>query len=56
MSQDVFGSRLGRIHMTKQDLGKLQTRKLKGLKRKAPTEESVKTSPKQARTEEDMDV
>ncbi|KAK8373782.1 hypothetical protein O3P69_017388 [Scylla paramamosain] len=33
ISKDVFGSRLGRIHMTSQDLGGLQTRKLKGLKK-----------------------
>lgn len=34
VSYDAFGSKLGRIHMEKQDLGKLQTRKLKALKRK----------------------
>lgn len=33
ISKDVFGSRLGRIHMTSQDLGGLQTRKMKGLKK-----------------------
>jgi len=32
ISQDSFGSTLGRIHMTPQDLNKLQTRKIKGLK------------------------
>lgn len=32
ISKDVFGSKLGRIHMEKQDLGNLQTRKMKGLK------------------------
>lgn len=31
---DNFGSVLGRIHMQKQDLSKLQLRKMKGLKRK----------------------
>jgi len=36
ISEDAFGSRLGRIHMTPQDLGKLQTRKLKGLKEDDP--------------------
>ncbi|KAK3857880.1 hypothetical protein Pcinc_035892 [Petrolisthes cinctipes] len=30
--KDPFGTRLGRVHMTKQDIGKLQTRKMKGLK------------------------
>lgn len=34
VSQDVFGTQHGRIHMQSQDLSKLQTRKLKGLKRK----------------------
>eukprot|EP00062_Callorhinchus_milii_P009323 gi/632952999/ref/XP_007892156.1/ PREDICTED: LOW QUALITY PROTEIN: ribosome production factor 2 homolog [Callorhinchus milii] len=33
ISQDVFGTTYGRIHMQKQDLSKLQTRKLKGLKK-----------------------
>jgi len=37
VSEDAFGSRLGRIHMTPQDLGKLQTRKVKGLKKGAGT-------------------
>ncbi|CAI4606447.1 rRNA-binding ribosome biosynthesis protein rpf2 [Saccharomyces cerevisiae] len=31
---DIMGDKLGRIHMGKQDLGKLQTRKMKGLKSK----------------------
>jgi len=34
ISMDPFGNRLGRIHMEKQDLSKLQTRKRKGLKRR----------------------
>ncbi|XP_032877892.1 ribosome production factor 2 homolog [Amblyraja radiata] len=34
LSRDVFGTSYGRIHMEKQDLAKLQTRKMKGLKRK----------------------
>lgn len=33
INRDVFGTKLGRVHMTKQDLGKLQTRKMKGLKK-----------------------
>ncbi|XP_060084935.1 ribosome production factor 2 homolog isoform X2 [Ylistrum balloti] len=33
ISHNPFGSKLGRIHMDKQDLGKLQTRKMKGLKK-----------------------
>lgn len=33
---DEFGDQLGRIHMVKQDFGKLQTRKMKGLKDSVP--------------------
>lgn len=33
VSHDAFGTKLGRIHVGKQDVGRLQTRKLKGLKR-----------------------
>ncbi|XP_010187304.1 PREDICTED: ribosome production factor 2 homolog, partial [Mesitornis unicolor] len=40
ISHDVFGTTYGRIHMQKQDLGKLQTRKMKGL-RKRPAEKSA---------------
>lgn len=48
ISRDPFGSKLGRIHMQKQDLNKLQTRKMKGLKRKgaksALSDDSAKKS------------
>ena len=30
---DIVGDKMGRIHLGKQDLGQLQTRKMKGLKR-----------------------
>ncbi|MCL4136173.1 UNVERIFIED_CONTAM: hypothetical protein GTU68_017839 [Idotea baltica] len=44
ISQDVFGTKLGRVHMTKQDLSQLQTRKMKGLKtKKKATEASTST-------------
>lgn len=33
ISMDVMGDKMGRIHLGKQDLGTLQTRKMKGLKR-----------------------
>jgi len=33
ISRDEFGTKLGRVHMQKQDLGKFQTRKIKGLKK-----------------------
>lgn len=37
ISKDAFGTKLGRIHMMKQDVARLQTRKMKGLK-KTPEE------------------
>lgn len=33
VSMDIMGDKIGRIHLGKQDLGDLQTRKMKGLKR-----------------------
>ncbi|KAJ3048388.1 rRNA-binding ribosome biosynthesis protein rpf2 [Rhizophlyctis rosea] len=36
---DDIGDKFGRVHMGKQDLGKLQTRKMKGLKRAATDDE-----------------
>ncbi|CAL8315127.1 unnamed protein product [Merluccius merluccius] len=39
ISHDAFGTKLGRLHMQKQDLSKLHTRKMKGLrKRRGPAE------------------
>jgi len=38
-SRNALGTEHGRIHMTKQDLGQLQTRKLKGLKKRRGEEE-----------------
>ncbi|XP_072264868.1 ribosome production factor 2 homolog [Pyxicephalus adspersus] len=40
ISHDTFGTKYGRIHMQKQDLGKLQTRKVKALK-KRPAEKKA---------------
>ena len=34
ISHDAFGTKLGRVHMQKQDLSKLQTRKMKGLRKR----------------------
>jgi ribosome production factor 2 len=34
IEHDAMGDQYGRIHMEKQDFSKLQTRKMKGLKRK----------------------
>ena len=33
METDLVGDKIGRIHLGRQDLGELQTRKMKGLKR-----------------------
>jgi len=33
ISTDIVGDKIGRIHLGKQDLKELQTRKMKGLKR-----------------------
>lgn len=33
VSMDIMGDKIGRIHLGKQDLSGLQTRKMKGLKR-----------------------
>ena len=41
MSHDSFGSKMGRVHMKRQDFGKLQTRKVKGLKRSRDTRDSA---------------
>lgn len=48
-SKDVFGTKLGRVHMTKQDYGKLQTRKMKGLKK---TSQNKKLNAKNSSGEE----
>lgn len=50
VSQDAFGSTLGRIHMEKQDFGKLQTRKMKGLKRKNDAPETQEKTNKRLKT------
>lgn len=34
ISHDAFGTKFGRLHMQKQDLNKLQTRKMKGLRKR----------------------
>jgi len=40
MSYDAFGTKEGQVHMQRQDYGKLQTRKMKGLKRQLDTTET----------------
>ncbi len=37
VSRDVFGTKLGRVHMQRQDFSKLQIRKIKGLKQSKKT-------------------
>ena len=37
VSYDAFGTKEGQVHMKRQDYTKLQTRKMKGLKRKLDT-------------------
>ena len=50
ISHDVFGTKTGRIHMHKQDLNKLQTRKVKALKRTADkTDDNNKTKRKKTK-------
>ncbi|OAA64895.1 Brix domain protein [Cordyceps fumosorosea ARSEF 2679] len=41
ISTDTIGDKLGRIHIGKQDLGTMQTRKMKGLKRSRLDDEEV---------------
>lgn len=41
MSYDAFGTKEGQVHMQRQDYGKLQTRKMKGLKRQLDTKETL---------------
>ncbi|KAJ5731408.1 Ribosome production factor [Penicillium malachiteum] len=38
ITMDSIGDKVGRVHLAKQDLGNLQTRKMKGLKRRAGME------------------
>ena len=52
ISQDAFGSKLGRIHMQKQDLDNLQTRKMKGLKRKHSEKKQERSAKKSKQTED----
>lgn len=42
ISRDAFGTKEGKVHMQRQDYSKLQTRKMKGLKRKQETKETQK--------------
>lgn len=46
VSYDSFGTKEGKVHMKRQDYAKLQTRKMKGLKRKSDTSETHGTKNK----------
>ncbi|XP_042234809.1 ribosome production factor 2 homolog [Homarus americanus] len=58
VSKNVFGTKLGRVHMTKQDMGKLQTRKMKGLKKatQKKDENSKKSPGEESKTSVPMDI
>jgi ribosome production factor 2 len=49
---DVIGDKIGRIHLGRQDLGTLQTRKTKGLKRGRDDSASPRTSDRNESVEE----
>lgn len=40
IKRDTFGTKLGRVHMTSQDVSKLQTRKMKGLRKQKKTSDT----------------
>ena len=47
VSHDVFGTKLGRVHMQRQEFSRLQTRKIKGLKRSKDTDKQGPNRKKQ---------
>ncbi|XP_046977942.1 ribosome production factor 2 homolog [Vanessa cardui] len=50
-STDAFGTKLGRIHMGKQDINRLQTRKMKGLKKSMEEKKQMLLKKKMAKKE-----
>lgn len=48
ISRDAFGAKHGRIHMGKQDVSRLQTRKMKGLKKTPEEKKKVRMEKKKA--------
>ena len=56
INHDVFGTKLGRIHMESQDFDTLQIRKMKALKRQKPAddkkEDNKEVDSKKSRTDE----
>lgn len=51
ISHDVFGTSFGRVHMQKQDLSKLKTRKMKGLRKRKGEVVNEDQEPKVAKVE-----
>ncbi|CAG5027913.1 unnamed protein product [Parnassius apollo] len=49
ISKDAFGTKLGRIHIGKQDINRLQTRKMKGLKKTPEEKKQILIKKKMAR-------
>lgn len=49
ISRDAFGSKLGRVHMGRQEIGRLQTRKMKGLKKTPEEKKQALLKKKKAR-------
>ncbi|KAK2883410.1 hypothetical protein QQF64_016990 [Cirrhinus molitorella] len=52
ISHDTFGTKFGRLHMQKQNLDKLQTRKMKGLKKRRGEDTAETPAAKAPRTDE----
>lgn len=49
ISRDAFGSKLGRVHIGKQEIGRLQTRKMKGLKKTPQEKKQMRIKSKMAK-------
>lgn len=45
ISHDVFGTKEGRIHIEKQNISRIQIKKMKGLKRSLPVEPPETSQP-----------
>lgn len=55
VSRDAFGTKLGRIHMEKQNLDKLKTRKMKGLKRQRKGDSEDASASKSKKSKNDSE-
>ena len=51
VSRDAFGSKLGRLHVKQDNILKLQTRKMKGLKKTSDERKQVRNRKKNNKTE-----